>query len=52
MNLTDTSRYISLILRHKPDVIGITVVEYGWASVNELIEGVNKTHPINMDMLV
>ncbi len=45
MNLTDIRRYISLILRHKPDVIGITVDEYGWANVNEMIEGVNRTHP-------
>ena len=51
MNLTDISRYISLILRHKPDVIGITVDEYGWANVNEMIEGVNRTHPINMELL-
>ncbi|WP_349948852.1 RNA 2'-phosphotransferase [Lacrimispora sp. BS-2] len=51
MNLTDTSRYISLILRHKPDVIDITVDEHGWANVNELIEGVNRTHPINMEIL-
>ena len=51
MNLTDTSRYISLILRHKPDVIGITVDEHGWANVNEMIEGVNRTHPINIEIL-
>lgn len=31
MNLQSISRYISLILRHKPEVIGITIDEHGWA---------------------
>ncbi len=51
MSYTKTSKYISLILRHKPEVIGITLDEHGWANVYELIDGVNKTHPINMDVL-
>lgn len=37
MSLTETSRYMSLILRHKPEVIGITLDEHGWADVNKLI---------------
>lgn len=41
MNLTQTSKLISLILRHKPETIGITLDEHGWANVNELIRGVN-----------
>lgn len=28
----ETSKYISLILRHKPEVIGITLDENGWAN--------------------
>lgn len=39
MNLTAISRYISLILRHKPEVIGITLDEHGWADVDALIRG-------------
>lgn len=50
-NITKTSRYISLILRHKPEVIGIRLDKHGWASVTELIQGVNKTHPIDMNLL-
>ena len=42
-----TSKYISLILRHKPEVIGITLDEHGWARVDELIAGVNRTHPLD-----
>lgn len=48
---TETSRYISLILRHKPDVIGIALDEHGWANVDELIAGVNRTHPLTMEIL-
>lgn len=41
------SKYISLILRHKPEVIGITLDEHGWAKVDELLEGVSKTHALS-----
>lgn len=51
MSLKNTSKYISLILRHRPEVIGITLDEHGWADVNELIEGVSKTQPLNMEIL-
>ena len=32
-----TSRLLTLSLRHKPHVIGISIDEYGWADVDELI---------------
>ena len=52
MNLTNLSRYMSLILRHKPEVIEITLDEHGWASVNDLICGIEKNNPgFNMDIL-
>ncbi len=41
MNKLKLSRFISLILRHKPDTIGITLDEHGWASVSELLSGIN-----------
>lgn len=40
--MVNTSKFISLILRHKPDVIGITLDEHGWANVDELLTGLNK----------
>lgn len=49
--LKKTSKYISLILRHKPEVIGINLDEHGWANVGELIEGVSKTHPLTLQIL-
>ena len=51
MNLTKTSRYIALILRHKPETIGIALDAHGWANVKELIKGVSKKYPIDMDIL-
>ena len=51
MGLKETSKYISLILRHKPETIGITLDEHGWADVGELISGIAKTHKMNIDIL-
>lgn len=51
MNLTKVSKYISLILRHKPETIGISLDKHGWANVNDLIKGINKTYKLNMEML-
>jgi putative RNA 2'-phosphotransferase len=33
------SKFLSLVLRHKPEHIGLTLDEAGWASVEELIQG-------------
>ena len=51
--LTGTSRFISLILRHKPEVIGITLDEHGWADVDDMIAGINQSgkYKIDRDML-
>ena len=51
MDYTKVSRYICLILRHKPETIGIMLDKHGWANVKELIEGVSKTYPIDIGIL-
>lgn len=51
MELKDTSKFIALILRHKPEEIGIALDEHGWANVEELISGISKTQPFSMEML-
>ena len=51
MDLKKTSKFISLILRHKPETIGISLDEHGWANVAELIEGISKTQYIDMAKL-
>lgn len=38
---TSLSKFISLILRHKPETIGLELDKNGWADVSELIEKVN-----------
>lgn len=45
------SRYISLILRHHPEIAGITLDSHGWADVHELIEGINRTRKIDAETL-
>jgi putative RNA 2'-phosphotransferase len=35
------SKFISYVLRHKPDSIGLTLDSQGWASIDELIEKSN-----------
>lgn len=49
--LVDISRFIALLLRHKPEVAGLSLDEHGWARVDELIVAVNQTHPIKMQVL-
>ena len=51
--LKNTSKFISLILRHQPDAIGITLDEHGWADVQELIDGINGSdgHTLDMEIL-
>lgn len=51
MNLTKTSKYLSLILRHKPEAAGITLDAHGWADVEELIAGIRKTQTFDREML-
>lgn len=51
MSLRDTSKLLALILRHKPETVGIQVDEHGWANVDELIDGIAKTQPFDREML-
>lgn len=53
MNLNSISKYISLILRHKPETIGIALDEHGWADVEALIAGIERTsgHGFNRELL-
>lgn len=36
------SKFLSLVLRHKPETIGLTLDENGWAKVEELIDKMNR----------
>ncbi|MDZ4993698.1 RNA 2'-phosphotransferase [Clostridium perfringens] len=49
---TKISKYISLILRHKPEEIGLELDEHGYLNVSDLINGINKSYEgFNMDDL-
>lgn len=36
--LKHASKFISLLLRHQPEIIGLSLDPHGWASIDELIE--------------
>lgn len=45
-------RFISLILRHKPETINLKLDKNGWANTKELIEKINKSgREINFEIL-
>ena len=47
------SRFLSFLLRHKPETIDITLDRNGWADVDTLINAVNRSgrHFIDRDIL-
>ncbi|MDO4880658.1 MAG: RNA 2'-phosphotransferase [Capnocytophaga sp.] len=45
------SKFLSLVLRHSPEVIGITIDKHGWAEVDLLIKKMSKRFPFNLKML-
>lgn len=50
--LDKLSKFLSLILRHKPEVANIELDEHGWANVEDLISGINQTgRTINLEIL-
>lgn len=46
-----TGKFLALILRHEPEVIGITLDEHGWARVDKLVVGIARTQPFTLQML-
>lgn len=53
MNNMSIGKFLCLILRHKPNLIGITLDQNGWASTQEIIYALNKTNKkISIEQLV
>lgn len=50
-DLNSTSKFLSLILRHKPEAVNITLDEHGWANTKALIAGIGRTRAFDMEML-
>ena len=47
-----TSKFLSLILRHKPQIVGITLDEHGWADVDELLRRVKNLDRATLEQIV
>lgn len=43
MELQRLSKFIAYILRHNPSAVGVALDRHGWANVEELLCGINKT---------
>jgi putative RNA 2'-phosphotransferase len=53
MNPVRSSKFLSLILRHKPEAAGIALDPEGWADVDALLEGMRRHgHPLRLEELV
>lgn len=52
MNSVQTSKYLSLVLRHKPETVGVTLDAAGWVSVQVLLDALRAHgHPLTRDEL-
>lgn len=50
--LNETSKFLSFVLRHEPQAIGLTLDTEGWADISALIDGANKSgKTIDRDLL-
>ena len=50
--LVRKSKFLSLVLRHQPEKIGLTLDEAGWVPVTDLLEGCRKAgHAITLEQL-
>lgn len=49
--LVRASRFLSLVLRHKPEAAGIQLDAHGWADVSELLRGIHQRHPLTFEQL-
>ncbi|WP_133510440.1 RNA 2'-phosphotransferase [Candidatus Thiosymbion oneisti] len=49
--LVKVSKFLSFVLRHKPDAIGLTLDAQGWASVSELIKKAPSEMSLTADLI-
>ena len=47
--MDEISKYLCLLMRHKPEKAGLDIDEHGWVSVEQLISGVNRHSQYNID---
>lgn len=50
--LNETSKFLSYLLRHEPQAIGLQLDSDGWADINDLINNaVKKGHPLDLPLI-
>lgn len=51
-SLTSTSKFLSLVLRHQPEVVGMKLDPEGWLPIDELIQNANRTgNELSLELL-
>lgn len=50
-SLNEWGRFLALVLRHKPQAVGIELDAHGWAQVEALLTAFNRIEVFNMLML-
>ncbi len=50
--LEKTSKFLSFVLRHRPEAIGLALDANGWATVAELIEKAGTENPLSRDLIL
>lgn len=51
MQSSQVSKFLALILRHHPEIIGVQVDEHGWVEVAALLAGIQQRYPIDYKYL-
>jgi putative RNA 2'-phosphotransferase len=52
-NLVATSKFLSLVLRHQPEAIGLSLDINGWADIQELVRLANASgHSLTVDVIL
>jgi putative RNA 2'-phosphotransferase len=51
-SLTSISKFLSLVLRHRPQVVGMQLDSEGWLPIAELIDNANgRGHQLSLELL-
>lgn len=51
MDTKHISKFLSLVLRHKPETIGLTLDESGWADIDDLIRLAGPSIPLTRELI-
>lgn len=49
--MTEISKMIAMVLRHKPERLQLTLDEHGWCDAEKLVQRINNMQPFTMELL-